>query len=125
MLTSAFLPLPVALRSVRVHLLLSVFAILLCTASIASGQVGKHKPLPTEELEDYDDPPAAFWGTGISPGMVSVHDTFTSQQVNVNANGLNVVGDAANEPSICVDPTNHNRMAIGWRQFNSVTSNFR
>ena len=57
--------------------------------------------------------------------MISQHDTFTSHQVNVNANGQNITGDAANEPSIAVDPTNHNRMVIGWRQFNSVTSNFR
>ena len=57
--------------------------------------------------------------------MISQHDTFTSYQVNVNANGQNITGDAANEPSITVDPTNHNKMAIGWRQFNSVSSNFR
>ena len=57
--------------------------------------------------------------------MISVHDPFTSHQVNVNGGGLNITGDAANEPSIAVDPTNHNRMVIGWRQFNSVTSNFR
>jgi hypothetical protein len=35
------------------------------------------------------------------------------------------VGDAANEPSIAVDPTNGNKMAVSWRQFNSVSSNFR
>lgn len=57
--------------------------------------------------------------------MVSQFGSFTSYQVNVNASGLNITGDAANEPSICVDPTNGNKMAIGWRQFNSVTSNFR
>jgi hypothetical protein len=57
--------------------------------------------------------------------MISQHGPFTSYQVNVTANGQNITGDAANEPSICVDPTNHNRMAIGWRQFNSVASNFR
>ena len=57
--------------------------------------------------------------------MVSQYGPFTSYQVNVNANGQNILGDAANEPSIAVDPTNRNRMAIGWRQFNSVTSNFR
>ena len=39
--------------------------------------------------------------------------------------GNNIVGDAANECSISVDPTNGNKMAIGWRQFNSVLSNFR
>jgi hypothetical protein len=48
-----------------------------------------------------------------------------SYQVNVNAAGTNIVGDAANEPSMCVDPTNPNRMAIGWRQFDTVTSSFR
>ena len=57
--------------------------------------------------------------------MVSQYDTFTSYQVNVDSNGHNIVGDAANEPSISVDPTNGNKMTIGWRQFNSVTSNFR
>ena len=41
----------------------------------------------------------------------------TSYQVNVNASGQNIGGDAANEPSMCIDPTNPNRMAIGWRQF--------
>jgi len=57
--------------------------------------------------------------------MVSQYDTFTSYQVNVDSNGHNILGDAANESSIAVDPTNPNKMTIGWRQFNSVTSNFR
>jgi hypothetical protein len=57
--------------------------------------------------------------------MVSQLGAFTSFQVNVGANGQNIVGDAANEPSITVDPSNPNKMAIGWRQFNSVMSNFR
>ena len=48
-----------------------------------------------------------------------------SYQINVNAAGQNIVGDAANEPSFCIDPTNPNRMAVGWRQFNTVTNNFR
>ena len=39
--------------------------------------------------------------------------------------GNNIVGDAANESSIAVDPTNGNKMTIGWRQFNTVNSNFR
>ena len=49
----------------------------------------------------------------------------TSVQVNVDAMGNNIVGDAANEPSIAVDPTNTNRLAIGWRQFDTITNNFR
>jgi hypothetical protein len=61
----------------------------------------------------------------VSPATVSQAGPFTSYQVNVDVNGNNVVGDAANTPSIAVDPTNPNRMAIGWRQFATVTSNFR
>lgn len=48
-----------------------------------------------------------------------------SYQVNVNAAGQNIAGDAANEPSMCIDPTNPNRVAIGWRQFDSTNSSFR
>jgi len=82
--------------------------------------------LPTEELEKYQDPPAALvWRTDLSPATISMHGNFTSYQVNVTPDGQNTVGDAANEPSICLDPTNRNRMAIGWRQFNNVSSNFR
>jgi hypothetical protein len=106
--------------------LLACLVLLLATA-IASGQTAPRKPLPTEPLEKYDNPPAPspLWGIGVSPGMVSQEGPFTSHQVNVNASGQNITGDAANEPSISVDPTNHNRMVIGWRQFDSVTSNFR
>ena len=46
-------------------------------------------------------------------------------QVNVDALGQNIVGDAANEPSIAVDPTNPDRIAIGWRQFDTIASSFR
>ena len=48
-----------------------------------------------------------------------------SRQVNINGAGQNIAGDAANEPSICVDPNNPNRMAVGWRQFDTVSNNFR
>src|SRR5205814_9473924 len=66
-----------------------------------------------------------IWRTGTSDGMISQHGPFTSYQVNVDANGQNITGDAANEPSISLDPTNHSHMVIGWRQFDSVSSNFR
>jgi len=56
--------------------------------------------------------------------MVS-RDGFVSVQVNVDEFGSNIVGDAANEPSIAVDPTDPTRIAIGWRQFDSVSSDFR
>jgi len=49
---------------------------------------------------------------------------FTSQ-VNVDQFQQNILGDAANESSITVDPNNQNNMAIGWRQFDTISSNFR
>ncbi len=104
---------------------LCVFSILLSGLTLASGQTVPRKPLPDEELEKYGDPPALPWRTGVSPRMISQHDAFTSVQVNVNASGQNITGDAANEPSIAVDSTNGNKITIGWRQFNSVASNFR
>lgn len=48
-----------------------------------------------------------------------------SYQVNVNTAGQNIAGDAANEPSLCLDPTHPNRMAVGWRQFDTTTNSFR
>ncbi len=46
-------------------------------------------------------------------------------QVNVNSSGLNITGDAANEPSLCLDPRDPSRIAVGWRQFDAVTNDFR
>jgi hypothetical protein len=82
-------------------------------------------PHITRPVEKYDNPPALIYRLDTSPRMVSPHGVFVSYQVNVDANGNNIVGDAANECTISVDPTNLTKMAIGWRQFNSVTSNFR
>lgn len=46
-------------------------------------------------------------------------------QVNIDALGNNISGDAANEPSIAIDPTDPRRVVIGWRQFDTIASNFR
>jgi hypothetical protein len=51
--------------------------------------------------------------------------SFFTTQVNVDANGENIVGDAGNETSIAIDPTNPDRIVIGWRQFDVISSNFR
>lgn len=59
--------------------------------------------------------PAGLWARN---GLVAV-------QINVDAQGRNIIGDAANEPSIAVDPTDPSRMAVGWRQFDTIASNFR
>ena len=101
-------------------------AISLLLAPTVFSQTVARKPLPTEPLEKYDNQPAAAAPVfGISPALVSRLGPYTSYQVNVDANGNNRIGHAANEPSICVDRNNPNRMSIGWRQFNSVASNFR
>jgi hypothetical protein len=51
--------------------------------------------------------------------------TVTTVQVNIDGSGLNILGDAANEPSIAINPLNPNEIIIGWRQFDNVLSNFR
>jgi hypothetical protein len=110
-----------------------LFVIALSTASAfaqttgdKSAQVAPNwKPRLNRPLEKYDNPPAYIYRLESSPRMISPHGIFTSYQVNVDADGQNIVGDAANECSISVDPTDGNKMAVGWRQFNSVLSNFR
>src|SRR5207244_12956739 len=91
----------------------------------ASGQTAPGKPRMTEPLEKYNMPPAYINRLETGPRMISQFGPFTSFQVNVDSDGNNILGDAATESSITLDPTNHNRMAIGWRQFNSVQSDFR
>ena len=59
--------------------------------------------------------PAGYWS----------RDGYESVQVNVGPGGVNILNDAANEPSIAVDPNDPNRMAIGWRQFDNIASDFR
>ncbi len=60
-----------------------------------------------------------------SPAYRYKSSNFFTTQVNIDENGNNIVGDAANEPSIAIDPTNPNRIVIGWRQFDNISSNFR
>ena len=99
---------------------------LLLGPGIAAGQTAQSTHLdPSEPLERYDNPPAYIYRLESGPRMISQFGPFTSFQVNVDANGNNILGDAANESSIAVDPTNGNKMTIGWRQFDSVLSNFR
>jgi hypothetical protein len=91
-----------------------------------SAQLAPVRRMPfAEHVEKYDNPPAPPRKIETSPRMISQFGVFTSYQVNVDANGQNIIGDAANECVISVDPTNLNHMTIGWRQFNDVTNNFR
>src|ERR1700730_13755228 len=99
--------------------------LLLSGLATAAAQSPTGKLPLTEPLEKYDNPPAYIFRIETSPRMISRYDTFTSYQVNVDANGHNILGDAANEPSIAVDPTHPSKMTTGWRQFNTAQSNFR
>src|SRR5438128_7035796 len=103
-----------------------IFLLSLITLAGASAQLAPTQKAPKNEpLETYDNPPAPPRKMETSPRMISQFGTFTSFQANVDANGNNILGDAANECSISVDPTNGSKMTIAWRQFNDVTSNFR
>src|SRR5262245_37200002 len=113
---------------IRFRIKAAVFTCLLSLIALASAsaQLAPTQRVPRNEpLERYDNPPAPPRKIETSPPMISQFGSFTSFQVNVDANGNNILGDAANEPSITVNPTDLSKMAIGWRQFNSVNSDFR
>jgi hypothetical protein len=77
------------------------------------------------EIKDDDYVPDLRESQERSPAYDYSMRNIITVQVNVDGNGQNIVGDAANEPSIAVDPTDRNKITIGWRQFNTVSSNFR
>jgi len=80
------------------------------------------KYLPNAYNNKKTSPAYKFTKTGSSKLSSSL--IFTTQ-VNVNANGQNILGDAANEPNIAINPSDPDNIVIGWRQFDNVTSNFR
>jgi hypothetical protein len=51
--------------------------------------------------------------------------SIRTMQVNVNDAASNIVDDAGNEPSIAIDINDTLHIAIGWRQFDNIASNFR
>ena len=76
---------------------------LLLARASASGQTLAPTLAPTREaprnepLEFYDNAPAPPRKIETSPRMISQFGPFVSFQVNVDANGNNIIGDAANE----------------------------
>src|SRR5437588_11988730 len=93
---------------------------LICLLSLAaftngSAQLAPTRPAPRgEPLETYDNPPAPPREIETSPRMISLYDGFLSYQANVDQNGHNILGDAANECLISVDPTHLDRITTGW-----------
>ncbi|MDY7108618.1 MAG: sialidase family protein [Planctomycetota bacterium] len=100
-------------------------------------------PAPTVAADTDQEQPSKLWmhrevpvdaptlvdrlprGRGQKLILAPLNNPYAPVQVNVDADGFNIPDDAANEPSIAVDPTAPNRMVIGWRQFDSTSSNFR
>ena len=78
-----------------------------------------------QETKDDDYLPPAEEKSPRKKGYVFSSDSIFTIQVNTDAAGNNIPDDAANETSLAIDPTNPNRMAIGWRQFDNIASNFR
>jgi hypothetical protein len=116
--------------------------ILILTAILLTGPpvIGQNTRIPVEQLkrmhnETLDDPylPNADNNKRTSPAYRyqsrvksnPMRSSIFTTQVNVDALGRNILGDAANEPSIAVNPADRNKMVIGWRQFDNVSSNFR
>ncbi len=108
---------------------IAFYAVVICLSTRIALADSPGPPKRQEPLERMDQPPVpgplAPLGGPVRPRAVYSRNGFDSVQVNVDALGNNIFGDAANEPSIAVDPTNPDRIAIGWRQFDSVMSNFR
>src|SRR5438094_9955354 len=85
--------------------------IFMAVLATAPGQAPTWDPHTKKPLEKYDNPPVPYvYRFGTSPRMISPYGLFVSYQVNVDQNGNNIVGAAANECSISVDPTNGSRM---------------
>jgi hypothetical protein len=67
--------------------------------------------------------PSLFYAASLAVAAVAAAPTGAEipiegpVQVNVNVGGSNIVGDAANEPTLAIDPTAADRMVAVWRQF--------
>ena len=105
------------------------FVAVVLYAVLASARESPPPRRTPPHLEQPDDPPGRRRPVPPGPrperGFAPRGGYWYGVQVNVDAAGENIVGDAANEPSIAIDPTDPNRIAIGWRQFDTISSNFR
>ncbi len=88
-----------------------------------------HDLLQPAYRDEAGEPPAAVAARDMpsarSAALSVERNGYKSVQVNVDGDGMNIVGDAANEPSIAVNPLDPANMVIIWRQFDSVDSSHR
>lgn len=96
--------------------LTSIWAVTPVLAQATPDQTGPHEsgPLAPRPLPCPQDTSAG--GCALAGGVISV-------QANLDALGRNVLGDAANEPSLAV--LAGDRIVVGWRQFATIDSDFR
>ena len=106
---------------------ISILLIILIKGQISFGQEVIKASQKDYEPEKVDDPYLPMLSTHMktSPAIYFLDSSIFTTQVNVDVDGNNILNDAANEPSIGVDPNDPNRIVIGWRQFDNVESNFR
>jgi hypothetical protein len=122
----------------KIQLMLLIAAIIFLSPFPSSGQVSRTAATKRIEMEHetLGDPylPNAYHNKKTSPAYrfrsgnalkTTTVSTIFTNQVNVDAGGQNIMGDAANEPNIAINPLNPNEIAIGWRQFDNVASDFR
>lgn len=106
---------------------ISILIIIMIKGQISFGQEIISGSQKDYEPEKVDDPymPIKSGDIKTSPVIHFLDSGMFTTQVNVDINGNNILNDAANEPSIAVDPNDPGRIAIGWRQFDNIESNFR
>ena len=104
-----------------------ITVIMLGLSSLAQGQLdisGPHETWQSTGTKSRSQPylpPMAL----TEQKLIKDFQGFISYQVNVTAQGDNRKNDAANEPSLAVNPLNPQQIAIGWRQFDNTNSDFR
>jgi hypothetical protein len=105
-----------------------ILMILIFTASVSLfPQQQKTPPDRTAHSEKPEDnyKPVSLEQHRRSPAYSYSTKEITTVQVNVDSSGRNIINDAANEPSIAIDRNNPDKMVIGWRQFYTISSDFR
>ncbi len=95
---------------------LVIIVALLAGLVSAGDPPGRRIPESEFPLEVEDQPPAKESArdnlAARSSGMRVAVGPYISVQVNVDSLGHNIVGDAANEPSIAVNPVNPDNMVV-------------
>lgn len=103
-------------------------AVTLVNPVVTYGQ--NNQPPATQQMQAHQEAPDDPYMPPVTPRKASpairIKSTgFTMVQVNVNSSGQNILGDAANETTLAINPIDPSNIVMGWRQFDNVNSNFR